>query len=184
MKITQMVSPTTGKPVPNQYTIRVGRYEFFQSYNTVIARRDVYSGEVVLADMWNYSRTTSKYRNEFLRETTAQTKSKIARGEYTVVPFLDMEDPDCISLVWSVEDVFVRDAAYRGAEMTDYGTREGGMDYSGEDTNDVRQLPRITLDEARGILADIKRDHDCQYGVTWDSIDQGIDDHYDRLKGV
>ena len=77
MKITQMTSPTTGKPVPNQYTIRVGCCEFFQSYDTVIARRDVYSGEVVLADMWNYSRTMSKYRNEFLRETIATVQARL-----------------------------------------------------------------------------------------------------------
>ena len=31
---------------------------------------------------WNYSKTTSKYRNIFLGETTKETQSKIDRGEY------------------------------------------------------------------------------------------------------
>ena len=31
---------------------------------------------------WNYSRTTSKYRNMFLNETTEETKRKIKDGTY------------------------------------------------------------------------------------------------------
>ena len=31
---------------------------------------------------WDYSRTTGKYRNEFLREYIADTRKKIESGEY------------------------------------------------------------------------------------------------------
>ncbi len=33
---------------------------------------------------WNYSKTTSKYRNQFLGETTKETQAKINSGEYTL----------------------------------------------------------------------------------------------------
>jgi hypothetical protein len=33
---------------------------------------------------WNYSATTSKYRNQFLNESTAEIKAKIKSGEYTL----------------------------------------------------------------------------------------------------
>ena len=31
---------------------------------------------------WNYSKTTSKYRNQFLGETTKETQAKIDSGKY------------------------------------------------------------------------------------------------------
>ena len=34
---------------------------------------------------WNYSVTTSKYRNQFLNETTKETQAKINSGEYKLV---------------------------------------------------------------------------------------------------
>jgi len=35
-------------------------------------------------DNWDYSRTTGKYRNEFLREGIADTRKKIKSGEYAL----------------------------------------------------------------------------------------------------
>ena len=34
---------------------------------------------------WNFSNTTSKYRNKFLNETTKETIAKIKSGEYKLV---------------------------------------------------------------------------------------------------
>lgn len=34
---------------------------------------------------WNYSRTTSKYRNLILGEDTKATRAKIAKGEYLLI---------------------------------------------------------------------------------------------------
>jgi hypothetical protein len=56
---------------------------FLQSYRSIVAK--VSNGKIFLdTTYWNYSRTTSKYRNIFLRETTEVTKKKIASGEYVL----------------------------------------------------------------------------------------------------
>ena len=34
---------------------------------------------------WDYSKTTGKYRNQFLGETKAETEKKIKSGEYQLV---------------------------------------------------------------------------------------------------
>tara|TARA_R100001463_G_scaffold65100_2_gene118266 strand:+ start:40 stop:306 length:267 start_codon:yes stop_codon:yes gene_type:complete len=71
----------TGAPVSNQFIITDGEFEFFQSYETVIAKRHISAGVVTLdADRWDYSVTTSKYRNKFLGMDTAQIKRDIEAG--------------------------------------------------------------------------------------------------------
>jgi DNA polymerase IIIc chi subunit len=59
----------------------------FQSYNTIIARITVNSRAHTRSveldkDCWDYSRTTSKYRNQFLGENTKTTRRSIESGEY------------------------------------------------------------------------------------------------------
>lgn len=81
MKVSNMTSPR-GHKVPNQFIIRTNEGVYFQSYQSIIAliKND---GSVVLDDYyWDYSRTTGKYRNEFLMEGIAETRQKIASGEY------------------------------------------------------------------------------------------------------
>tara|TARA_Y100001937_G_scaffold125858_1_gene193644 strand:+ start:672 stop:923 length:252 start_codon:yes stop_codon:yes gene_type:complete len=76
-----MKSPR-GNKVPNQFIIRTNEGVYFQSYQSIIAliKND---GSVVLDSYyWDYSRTTGKYRNEFLMEGIAETREKIASGEY------------------------------------------------------------------------------------------------------
>ena len=81
----------TGKPVANQYVIEDQNHAYFQSYDSVIVKT------TVLCDIsqplqieldhkyWNYSVTTSKYRNQFLNESTKETQAKINSGEYKLV---------------------------------------------------------------------------------------------------
>ena len=70
--------------VSNQFTIRTSTGIVFQSYGSVIAF--VSEGKVWLdGEMWDYSRTTGKYRNKFLKETKAETERKIKSGEYTLI---------------------------------------------------------------------------------------------------
>ncbi len=81
MNVTNMKSPR-GNKVPNQFIIRTNEGVYFQSYQSIIAliKND---GSVVLDDYyWDYSRTTGKYRNEFLMEGIEETRKKIASGEY------------------------------------------------------------------------------------------------------
>ena len=82
IKVKQMTSPSSGRSVANQFIIYTNKGRYFQSYDSIIAFKDN-EGNVTL-DLydWNYSRTTSKYRNEFLREYIADTRAKIESGEY------------------------------------------------------------------------------------------------------
>ena len=88
-----------GNAVPNQFIIKnlpAGSFHTdehgnlssgaaFQSYSSVIAFRD-YQGKVWLdINKWDYSRTTGKYRNQFLRETKKETEAKIKSGEYELI---------------------------------------------------------------------------------------------------
>lgn len=65
----------------NQFVFNDGNKKVFQSYDSIIA---VIENKKVYLDSkyWNYSKTTSKYRNMFLNETTKETKQKIESGEY------------------------------------------------------------------------------------------------------
>ena len=54
----------------------------FQSYNSNIAFKTIHGRVYLDETYWNYSRTTSKYRNQFLGETTKETQAKIDSGEY------------------------------------------------------------------------------------------------------
>ena len=80
MKVCNMLS-SKGNKVPNQFIINHKGKEYFQSYSSMIVVKE---GEKVTLDeyFWNYSRTTSKYRNIFLRENTDDTRKKIKDGIY------------------------------------------------------------------------------------------------------
>ena len=66
--------------VKNQFLIHAESGVYFQSYNTIIAFIDN-EGKITLdEDKWDYSATTSKYRNKFTGLTTQETKSKIKYG--------------------------------------------------------------------------------------------------------
>ena len=89
MKVQNMTSNSTGKEVPNQFIITDDQGNtYFQSYKTVIAKREPFTAEkrdrqVWLDEkMWDYSKTTGRYRNQFLGETKKETEAKIKNGTY------------------------------------------------------------------------------------------------------
>ena len=92
MTVQNMISPN-GNNVPNQFiisdaTITInGHHEtgtIFQSYYSTIAFK-TYDGKTFLnSKKWDYSTTTGKYRNIFLRENITETRRKIASGQYTL----------------------------------------------------------------------------------------------------
>lgn len=82
MQIENMVS-SNGNTVPNQFIIRNKGVTWFQSYQTIIAKRK--DGKVYLDKNWDYSTTTGKYRNIFLGETKKETERKIKAGIYQIV---------------------------------------------------------------------------------------------------
>lgn len=81
-RIEQMQSPRSGRPIANQYRVFTDEGMAFQSYTTVIAFRARGGGVTLDENAWNYSRTTARYRNIFLAETTRETEAKIKSGEY------------------------------------------------------------------------------------------------------
>lgn len=73
-----------GNEVPNQFRIFTDDGVYFQSYKTIIAFRN-FHGNITLDPQWDYSMTTGKYRNIFLRESRKETERKIKSGEYKIV---------------------------------------------------------------------------------------------------
>lgn len=83
MKVSNMTSGK-GNAIANQFIIHTDEGDYFQSYNSIIVFRSK-SGMVQLDQKyWNYSKTTSRYRNQFLNETTKEIESKIKSGEYVL----------------------------------------------------------------------------------------------------
>lgn len=99
MKVSNFTS-NSGNKVANQFIIErfvqhgdadnlpmaTVKETVFQSYDSVIVRRtcDACGDDFIELDRvyWNYSKTTGKYRNQFLGETKKETEKKIASGEY------------------------------------------------------------------------------------------------------
>jgi hypothetical protein len=85
IKVKNMIG-FSGNEIANQFIlsqkINSGILEYFQSYDSIIAKKTP-SGQITLdKQYWDYSNTTSKYRNQFLNETTKETRKKIESGEY------------------------------------------------------------------------------------------------------
>jgi hypothetical protein len=82
-KVENMVSKSSGNEVANQFVITTPEGRYFQSYDSIIAFVPYNSGKTQLDKRtWDYSMTTSKYRNQFLGETKKETKQKIENGTY------------------------------------------------------------------------------------------------------
>ena len=68
--------------VKNQFILTTSEGKYFQSYESVIVFIPN-DGKIQLdSTYWDYSKTTGKYRNQFLNETKKETEQKIASGQY------------------------------------------------------------------------------------------------------
>jgi len=77
IKVHNLNSPRTGNPVANQYEITTKGNYIFQSYNSIIAKINRTSGNIIIDDYyWDFSVTTLKYLKEFLYYTTHKRLSK------------------------------------------------------------------------------------------------------------
>ena len=83
-EVQNFESPRTGKPVANQFEIYFKDGVLFKSYSSNIALK---ANNTVYLDKnkWDFSVTTGKYRNEFLRENIQETREKIKQGIYKLV---------------------------------------------------------------------------------------------------
>lgn len=84
INVSNMIS-ATGNKIHDQFIIHTEEGCFFQSYQYVIAFRDNDDNVYLDKNKWNYSRTTGKYRNQFLCETKKATELKIESGEYKLI---------------------------------------------------------------------------------------------------
>lgn len=75
------ISSNIERMADNQLVVTDGGKKIFMSYNSIIAVKE--NGVITLDEKyWNYSGTTSKYRNKFLGENIEATRKKIADGTY------------------------------------------------------------------------------------------------------
>ena len=86
MRVSNLTSPRSDRPVANQYEIEDGNTSTFQSYRTVIAKNT--SGHFTISSNYNYSVTTSRYFNQWLRsfgldvEDIKQVKKWLSKANY------------------------------------------------------------------------------------------------------
>ena len=84
MKV-QNITNARGNKVANQFIIFDSESTYFQSYKSIIVKTTFEDDERVVyldENYWDYSVTTSKYRNMFLGENKKETQAKIDSGEY------------------------------------------------------------------------------------------------------
>jgi len=80
VKVKSMIS-SRGNEVPNQFKIETPEGVYFQSYESIVAVIRL-NGEIELdKKYWDWSVTTSKYRNSFLDMKTKDIKKAISVGE-------------------------------------------------------------------------------------------------------
>jgi len=83
VKVSNMCGPN-GNVVKNQFEISINSVGiYFQSYDSIIAIKTP-DGIVLDKNYWDYSVTTGRYRNIFLRECKKDTELKIKSGEYKI----------------------------------------------------------------------------------------------------
>ena len=85
----QNMQNNNGTTVVNQFEIYFEYGKLFQSYNSIIAikfhcdvKNNKLENKVILGKNYDYSTTTGKYRNIFLREKLKETRDKIDNGTY------------------------------------------------------------------------------------------------------
>jgi hypothetical protein len=83
IQVSNFVS-NSGNEIPNQFKIRTNKGDYFQSYNSIIVFVPKDRNKPTQLDFyyWDYSRTTGKYRNDFLGENINETRRKIKQGIY------------------------------------------------------------------------------------------------------
>jgi hypothetical protein len=80
MKVRNMTSKS-GRNIPNQFEIwdDAGN-RYFQSYESIIAKVNKRDEIILDEKYWDYSRTTSKYRNDFLGMSSKEIKNGVEDG--------------------------------------------------------------------------------------------------------
>lgn len=98
MKVTNMIN-SRGRKVANQFIITDGNVYTFQSYNSVVAVVDFDNSTITIGYNWDYSTTTSRYRNQFFETLgldeltdTASVRTAIKNGSVAGYKVIYKED--------------------------------------------------------------------------------------------
>lgn len=83
--IVENVRSDKGNKVLNQFIIKGKDWTLLQSYDSPIVLNK--NGQIYLFKDWDYSVTTGRYRNDFLREGKEYTLKKLKNEEYIAVDF-------------------------------------------------------------------------------------------------
>ncbi len=82
IQVKNMISKS-GNSIANQFIIRTKKGRYFQSYDSIIAFIPNTDSKIQLdKNFWDYSRTTAKYRNMFLGESSRETIQNIEEKNY------------------------------------------------------------------------------------------------------
>ena len=81
--VSNLSSPRSWEPVPNQYSIQYENGRVFQSYESLIAVR--LNGHLYLTDSHDYSKTTSKYCTEWTGFDTKTRREGLKDGSFTLI---------------------------------------------------------------------------------------------------
>ena len=82
IKVENLIS-NSNKAIPNQFRIITPEGVYFQSYSTTIAFVPRSGASTILDKQnWNYSTTTVKYLNLFLRSNRKLIEQNIKSGSY------------------------------------------------------------------------------------------------------
>lgn len=76
-----------GRSIPNQFILLFDNGRVFQSYDSIIVVKFFDESKFYLGEDWKYSKTTSKYRKEFISWTTKELEQYIAEEKTEVLPF-------------------------------------------------------------------------------------------------
>jgi len=87
LKKIENLTSSRGKKIVNQFIITNEEGQFFQSYESIIAFKPNDPMEPILLDCeyWNFSRTTSKYRDQFLKCKSKDIKKMTKDGDIIFV---------------------------------------------------------------------------------------------------
>ena len=82
-RVQNLQSPRSYREVPNQYDLVCENGIAFQSYGSLIAVR--MNGYLYLTDYHDYSKTTSKYCNEWTGHNTQERRDGLKSGKFIFI---------------------------------------------------------------------------------------------------
>lgn len=83
LHVSNLPSPRTGNPIPNQFNLACENGRAFQSYDSLIAIR--VGGTLYLTDRHDFSNTTSKYATSWTGLTTKERREGLKNGVFVLI---------------------------------------------------------------------------------------------------